>query len=356
MMDLALELSLNGIGKVNPNPLVGAVVVKDGCIVGKGFHPMYKQPHAEVFAIREAGEQARGADIYVTLEPCSHFGNTPPCADLLIEAGVARCFIAILDPNPLVAGNGVRKLQAAGIEVFVGLCADEAWRINRVFLKYITTKIPFVFLKYGSTLDGKIAASSKRGEKITNQAVWERVHRYRNEFAGILVGINTLIGDNPRLDCRLEGGRNPHRFVIDPNFKTDSSMNFVVNNSDCRSVVITSVDFKDSVKFSFLKEKYNVEFILLEGRKFDFLEILKKIGEMKVDSLLVEGGGAVISQILKEGLFDAGEIFIAPVVLGDDSAVACCSGRECLSVADGIALPNVKVNCYGDNAGFEFEK
>lgn len=356
MMELALELSQKGLGKVNPNPLVGAVLVKNGQIIGQGYHEFYGGSHAEVGAIKQAGLDAKGADIYVTLEPCSHQGLTSPCADLLIKAGVANCFIATLDPNPLVAGNGVKKLEAAGIKVFVGLCSDKARQINAVFFKYITSGLPYIFLKYASSLDGKIAARSKAGEKITNQEVWTKVHNYRNKFSGILVGINTLINDNPKLDCRLENGRNPMRFVIDPNLKTSEEFDFIKNNADEKSVIITSEDNAGSEKFNFLKEKYNIKFILLKGKEFNLTDVFKKIGEMKIDSVFVEGGGRIISQILDEEIYDAGEVFIAPIILGDEEAVAACSGRECVSVKDAIKLPNVGLNIYKDNVGFEFYK
>jgi len=213
----ALELASRAQGRTCPNPMVGAVVVKDGQVIGTGYHRKAGTPHAEIHALAEAGDQARGATLYVTLEPCSHFGRTPPCADAVIEAGVAKVFIATLDPNPQVAGAGWRKLSAAGLEVEVGLLEQKARRLNQVFWKYIQTGRPLVALKTAMTLDGKIASYSGDSKWVTGESARQQVHQLRNIYDGILAGIGTVLKDNPRLNTRLAGGENrdPVRIIID---------------------------------------------------------------------------------------------------------------------------------------------
>ncbi|MGO2118484.1 MAG: bifunctional diaminohydroxyphosphoribosylaminopyrimidine deaminase/5-amino-6-(5-phosphoribosylamino)uracil reductase RibD [Fusobacterium sp.] len=246
-MNLALNLALKGEGHVNPNPLVGAVVVKNNKIIGEGYHKIFGGPHAEVFALNQAGEDAKGATIYVTLEPCSHQGKTSPCVNKIKEMGIKKCVIGTLDPNPLVSGKGKKILEDAGIEVVVGVLEKEAKNLNKVFFKYIQTKKPYLFLKCAITLDGKIATNSNDSKWITNELAREKVQKLRNKYSGIMVGINTLINDNPRLTARIENGRNPFRIVVDPYLKTPINSNFV-NMDDGKSIIVTSknniIDYK----------------------------------------------------------------------------------------------------------------
>ena len=253
-MERALELAALGEGKVNPNPMVGAVVVKDGKIVGEGYHKKYGGPHAEVFALEEAGIKAEGATIYVTLEPCSHYGKTPPCAKKIIDMGIKRCIIASLDPNPLVSGRGIKMMTDAGIEVVTGIMEKEALELNRVFMKYISTKVPYLFLKCGITLDGKIASRTGNSKWITNELAREKVQKLRNKYMGIMVGINTVIKDDPSLTARIENGRNPYRIVIDPNLDIPLESKFV-NFQDGKSIVITSENNREKEKVSELEER-----------------------------------------------------------------------------------------------------
>jgi diaminohydroxyphosphoribosylaminopyrimidine deaminase/5-amino-6-(5-phosphoribosylamino)uracil reductase len=351
-MELALELAIKGEGDVNPNPMVGAVVVKDGNIVGKGYHQYFGGPHAEVYALKEGGEECRGATIYVTLEPCSHYGKTPPCAEKIIEMGIKKCVIASLDPNPLVAGRGVKLMEAAGIEVEVGLMEKEALELNRVFMKYITTQIPFLFLKCAITLDGKIAARTGSSKWITNEISRDKVQKLRHRFMGIMVGANTLLKDNPRLTARIDGGKDPYRIVIDPNLVTPLESNFV-SIGDGKSIVVTSEDKRDSEKVSFL-EKMGVRFAWLPGSVFSIKDILKKIGEFKIDSILLEGGSYLISKAFEDDAIDGGEIFIAPKILGDQEGIPFIKGFSFDSIEEAFELENVKFNQYGNNISVEF--
>ena len=352
-MDLALELAEKGRGYVNPNPMVGAVVVKDGEIVGKGWHKFYGGPHAEVYALDEAGEKAEGATIYVTLEPCSHFGKTPPCAEKIKKMKIKKCVIACLDPNPIVAGRGKKILEEAGIEVVVGVREKEAKELNKVFMKYITEKNPYLFLKCAITLDGKIATNERDSKWITNEKAREKVQFLRHEYMSIMVGINTLINDNPRLTARIENGINPFRIVVDPHLCTPLESNFVNMADDNKSIIITSKENEKNDKIKELENK-NVKIIYMEGYDFSVHEILKKIGELKIDSVLLEGGSFLISKAFKENRIDGGEIFIAPKILG--GGLPFINGFDFKEIKDCFHLQNVKFNVYDDNISVEFHK
>lgn len=352
-MDLALELAEKGKGYVNPNPMVGAVVVKDGEIVGKGWHKFYGGPHAEVYALDEAGEKAEGATIYVTLEPCSHFGKTPPCAEKIKKMKIKKCVIACLDPNPIVAGRGKKILEEAGIEVVVGVREKEAKELNKVFMKYITEKNPYLFLKCAITLDGKIATNERDSKWITNEKAREKVQFLRHEYMGIMVGINTLINDNPRLTARIENGINPFRIVVDPHLCTPLESNFVNMADDNKSIIITSKENEKNDKIKELENK-NVKIIYMEGFDFSVDKILKKIGELKIDSILLEGGSYLISKAFKENRIDGGEIFIAPKILG--GGLPFIDGFDFKEIKDCFHLENVKFNVYDDNISVEFHK
>ena len=352
-MDLALELAEKGRGYVNPNPMVGAVVVKDGEIVGKGWHKFYGGPHAEVYALDEAGAKAEGATIYVTLEPCSHFGKTPPCAEKIKKMKIKKCVIACLDPNPIVAGRGKKILEEAGIEVVVGVREKEAKELNKVFMKYITEKNPYLFLKCAITLDGKIATNERDSKWITNEKSREKVQFLRHEYMGIMIGINTLINDNPRLTARIENGINPFRIVVDPHLRTPLESNFVNMADDNKSIIITSKENEKNDKIKELENK-NVKIIYMEGFDFSVHEILKKIGELKIVSVLLEGGSYLISKAFKENRIDGGEIFIAPKILG--GGLPFIDGFDFKEIKDCFHLENVKFNVYDDNISVEFHK
>lgn len=358
-MKIAIDEAKKGVGKVNPNPLVGAVIVRDGEIVGKGHHKIYGGPHAEVEAVSDFFTRIKdgtleGATMYVTLEPCSHYGKTPPCAQMLVSRKIKRCVIGKLDPNPLVAGNGVKILRDAGIEVVVGVQEEECLEINRVFFKYITSKVPYIFLKCAITLDGKIATKTGSSKWITNAKAREKVQVYRNSFMGIMVGKNTVINDNPELRTKLENGRDPYRIVIDSKLEIPENYKIVSENWDKKSVIITSSNNVGSEKFNRLEKEFGIKFITFPKKNFDLKEIFQEIGKLGIDSILVEGGGAVISQLFREKLIDAGEIFIAPKILGDNESVSFVSGFSVENISDGEILKNVKYNLYDDNIGIEF--
>ncbi len=357
-MRLAIELARKGKGSVNPNPLVGAVVVKNDKVVGKGYHKFFGGPHAEVYSLDEAGKHSEGGIIYVTLEPCSHYGKTPPCAEKIIKMGIKKCFIGSRDPNPLVSGKGVEILKKAGVEVIEDVLKEECDLLNQIFFKYIRTKIPYLFVKCGITLDGKIALSNGISKWITNEKSREKVQYHRNRLMGIMVGINTVLTDNPSLTARIEGGRNPYRIIVDPNLKIGNEMGnplkVLTENSDGKTIIITSEKNKDSQKLRNLKKNFNVESIFLPGREFLIGEILKKIGNMGIDSVLLEGGEKLISRAFKEKVVDGGEIFISNKIMGDEKAKPFISGFSPLKMEDVITFNKVINNIYGENIGMEF--
>ena len=353
-MRMAIELAKEGEGKVNPNPLVGAIVVKDNRIIGRGYHKFFGGSHAEVYALDESGKEAEGGTIYVTLEPCSHYGKTPPCAEKIIAMGIKTCFIGSIDPNPEVAGRGISMLKEAGIEVIEGVLREECDNLNQVFFKYIKTRIPYLFLKCGITLDGKIALSNGISKWITNSEAREKVQYYRNRFMGIMVGINTVLTDNPSLTARIKNGRDPFRIIVDPKLKINEEMNIIKNNSDEKTIIITSEKHKNTLKQKELKKKYDIKFIYLKGTKFSIREMLIKVGKMGIDSVLLEGGEKLISLAFRERTVDGGEIFIANKIIGDNSAKPFISGFDPEEMDEAIILKNVKNNIYGENVGMEF--
>ena len=362
-MQMAIELAKKGAGGVNPNPMVGAVVVKNGKVIGRGYHKFFGGSHAEVYALEEAGKEAEGATIYVTLEPCSHYGKTPPCAKKIIDMGIKKCFIGSSDPNPKVAGKGVAMLKEVGIEVVENVLKEECDEINQVFFKYIKSKIPYLFVKCGITLDGKIALSNGISKWITNSIAREKVQYYRNKFMGIMVGINTVLTDNPSLTARIENGVNPFRIIVDPNLQIDENCKVVKNNEDEKTVIITSQknlfdenaeNTEIQMKQKRLVEKNKVKFIFIDGEKFSFKKMLEEIGKAGIDSVLLEGGETLISLAFEENVIDGGEIFIANKILGDSGAKPFISGFAREKMDEAIQLTNVRNNIYGENVGMEF--
>ena len=362
-MQMAIELAKKGAGAVNPNPMVGAVVVKNGEVIGRGYHKFFGGPHAEVYALEEAGKEAEDATIYVTLEPCSHYGKTPPCAKKIIDMGIKKCFIGSSDPNPKVAGKGVAMLKEAGIEVVENVLKEECDEINQVFFKYIKTRIPYLFVKCGITLDGKIALSNGISKWITNSIAREKVQYYRNKFMGIMVGINTVLTDNPSLTARIENGVNPFRIIVDPNLQIDENCKVVKNNEDEKTVIITSQknlftedaeNTEIQIKQKRLAEENKVKFIFIDGEKFSFRKMLEEIGKAGIDSVLLEGGETLISLAFEENVIDGGEIFIANKILGDSGAKPFISGFAREKMDEAIQLTNVRNNIYGENVGMEF--
>lgn len=344
-MKLALENARAMKGQTDPNPLVGAVIVNDQRIVGIGAHMKAGEPHAEIHALNMAGEKAKGSTVYVTLEPCSHYGRTGPCALALVEAGVKEVVVATLDPNPLVSGRGIKILKDAGINVIVGVCENESKKMNEVFNKYIVTKLPFVTMKAGSTLDGKIATVTSDSKWITSEQSRTDVHRLRSEHQAILVGVNTVIKDNPKLTARIPNGRNPLRVIMDSTLRIPLD-SYVVTDGEADTWVFTSRSH-DSKKKEEL-ESFGVKVFVTSGEKIvPPLEVLQVLGEHSISSLFIEGGGDIHAAFLNEGLVDKVVLYIAPKLIGGKNAPSFLGGDGIKYMSEAIELDDMTFEQIG---------
>lgn len=318
-MRRAIELAKRGEGFVSPNPLVGAVIVKDGKIIGEGWHEKCGELHAERNALKNCKESTQGSAIYVTLEPCCHYGRTPPCTEAIIEAKISRVVIGSRDPNPLVSGKGAEILRKAGIEVVEDFMRDECDKLNPIFFRYITTKLPYVSLKYAMTADGKIATYSGKSKWITNEFSRNDVHRLRKKHRAIMVGIGTVLADNPMLNCRIENGRNPIRIVCDSKLRIPLDCNICKTANEISTVVVSAIE--DSEKQTAL-ERMGVKTLVISDKngKVDLKELMHYLGEKSVDSVLIEGGGTLAYSALQSGIVSHIYSYIAPKIFGGENA------------------------------------
>ncbi|WP_417168711.1 bifunctional diaminohydroxyphosphoribosylaminopyrimidine deaminase/5-amino-6-(5-phosphoribosylamino)uracil reductase RibD [Terrihalobacillus insolitus] len=333
-MDVALGLAEATIGQTSPNPSVGAVVVKDGRIIGMGSHLKPGCPHAEVYALQQAGEAAQGAELYVTLEPCSHYGKTPPCADLIIDNKLKKVYVASTDPNPKVAGTGIQKLKDAGIEVEIGLREARAKTINRTFFHSIRTNQPYVTLKAAMTLDGKTATATGDSRWITSEPARQDVHYQRSIHDAILVGIGTILKDDPQLTTRLpQGGNNPIRIVLDTYLRTPDQANVLTDEAPTWIVCGALADAEQ-----FREKHRDINVIQMETKKIDIHSLLTLLGKKGIQSLYVEGGNSVHGSFVESGLFNACHWYIAPKLLGGLEAFSPVGGKGPILMRDSISL------------------
>lgn len=347
-MRLAMQLAGNAIGRTSPNPLVGAVIVKDNRVVGCGWHRKAGTSHAEVHALNQAGELAQGADVYVTLEPCAHYGKTPPCAKALVEAKVKNVYGGLLDVNPKVAGKGFKILEDAGIHVEYGFLQDELRKQNEVFFKWIEHKKPFVVLKAAMTLDGKIATATGQSKWITNETSRAYGYKLRDIYDGIMVGINTVIEDNPMLTSRVDGGKNPIRIVVDSSLKIDINANVVQDKSAKTIIATTDKANKDKI----LKlQAQDVDVIVVDKDENDKVDIEKlldilgqqNIGQQNICSILVEGGATLSGSFVAKKLVDKVYFFIAPKIIGGKEAKTPVAGTGILNLQEALALKDIQI-------------
>lgn len=342
-MRLAMQLAGNAIGRTSPNPLVGAVIVKDNRVVGCGWHREAGTPHAEVHALNQAGELAQGADVYVTLEPCAHYGKTPPCSKALVEAKVKNVYGGLLDVNPKVAGKGFKILEDAGIHVEYGFLQDELRKQNEVFFKWIEHKKPFIVLKAAMTLDGKIATATGQSKWITNETSRAYGYKLRDIYDGIMVGINTVIEDNPMLTARVDGGKNPIRIVVDSSLKIDINAN-VVQDKSAKTIVATT-DKADKDKILKLQAQ-DVDVIVVdkdENDKVDIEKLLDILGQQNICSILVEGGATLSGSFVAKKLVDKVYFFIAPKIVGGKEAKTPVAGIGILNLQEALALKDIQI-------------
>jgi diaminohydroxyphosphoribosylaminopyrimidine deaminase / 5-amino-6-(5-phosphoribosylamino)uracil reductase len=312
-MEVAIKLAEKGRGYVSPNPLVGCVIVKRGKIVGKGFHKRFGDAHAEINAIRSAGKKVNNATMYVNLEPCSHWGKTPPCTEKIVESGIREVIVGIEDPNPSV--EGYKELKFRGLKTKIGILKHEAKKLNEIYLKYMKTKKPFVVLKLAMSLDGKIATSTGDSKYITSKDARKLVHQIRNDVDAVMVGVNTVVRDNPILDSRLVRGKNPIKIIIDSTLKVSERSKVL---KDPSKVIIATTRKAQKKKADKLRQK-GVTILTLKPKKglVDLKELIKELGKSEISSVMIEGGAELSGNARKEGIVDKILIFTAPKIIGN---------------------------------------
>lgn len=346
-MRRALELAEMGMGYTSPNPMVGCVVVKDGRIISEGYHERYGEFHAERNALTRCKEDCTGADLYVTLEPCCHYGKTPPCTEIIIEKKIGRVFIGSMDSNPLVAGKGVQILREHGIEVETGILEKECLKLNEVFYHFIQTRKPFVVMKYAMTLDGKIACESGDSKWVTGEASRMEVQRMRKRYKGIMVGIGTVIADDPMLNCRIEDGVDPVRIICDSKLQIPMDCQIVRTAKEIQTIVAcSSKTFNDREKRKKIEEleEAGIEVISTQNtQQIDLEELMEILGTKKIDSILLEGGGTLNSSALKAGIVNKVYAFIAGKLVGGRDAKSPVEGEGIKKMSDAVELENIEI-------------
>jgi len=354
-MDMALDLAVQGRGYTSPNPLVGAVVVKNGGVAGKGFHEEAGQNHAEVNALNDADDRANGATLYVTLEPCNHFGRTPPCTQRIVEAGIKRVVVAMKDPNPDVKGGGNDYLRSHGIEVTEGVGEKRARKINEAFIKYTQTQRPFVILKCAATLDGRIAARTGDAKWITGERSREYVHHLRHAGDAIMVGIGTVKADNPSLTTRLKDVRtkDPLRIILDTKLLIATNAKVLQLKSEASTILITGDSVSAAKRKRIEQQGVQVISVALKDERIDLNALMDRLGAMGVTSLLIEGGSRVIASALVAGVVDKIMFFFAPKILGGDDGIPICKGPGPDLIGDCIRLDNITTRQFDNDVMIE---
>lgn len=360
-MKKALKLAKKGEGYVNPNPLVGALIVKDGEIIGQGYHEFFGGNHAEINAINSAIKDVEGATIYVTLEPCCHYGKTPPCVEAIIKNKFKRVVVGTVDPNPLVSGKGVRILKESGIDVEVGVLEEECLRLNEIFNFYIEKNKPFVAIKWGMTLDGKIATKDFNSKWITNEKSREFVHGLRKKYSSIMVGINTVLKDNPDLRCRLNENevknkrlkRNHFRVILDSKLRIPLSAEVLKNQDESKTLVFTT-NQKDKEKYFSLKN-IGIEVLEVDSYKgrINIDEVLDILKRKNIDSILIEGGGNLNFSFLEKRKVNKVYAFVAPKVFGGSNALSPVEGEGVSKVCEAFEFKKVSLKTFNNDVLIE---
>lgn len=353
-MAMALRLAEKARGRTSPNPMVGAVVVKNGRVIARGWHRKAGEPHAEAIALAKAGTAARGATLYVTLEPCSHTNKrTPPCSPLVIASGVKRMVIAMIDPNPKVSGGGIRAIRKAGIEVVTGVLESEARLLNEAFIKHVTKKAPFVTLKIAQTLDGKIATASGESKWITGKEAREEGHKLRNGNDAILVGINTVLKDDPSLTARISGGRDPMRIIVDSSLRIPVKAKVLSRRSGAKTMIATLAGAsKEKIK---RLEAVGAEVLLVKGDRgrVDLRDLMGQLAKRDILSILIEGGAEIHASAFKSSIVDKVVIFIAPLLMTGKDSLCSIGGISPSKLTHAIRLRNVVTRFVGHDIMLE---
>jgi diaminohydroxyphosphoribosylaminopyrimidine deaminase / 5-amino-6-(5-phosphoribosylamino)uracil reductase len=355
-MQIALELAAKGAGYTSPNPMVGAVVVDpDGKIVGQGYHQSVGGPHAEVNAIEDAGLAARGATLFVTLEPCNHVGRTPPCTQKILDAGIAHVVVAMQDPNPKVKGGGNAHLTSRGVRVTVGICEEQARRLNESFIKYITICRPFVTLKCAATLDGRLATRTGDSRWVTGEASRAYVHSLRHAYDAILVGVETVKKDNPQLTTRIPASpdgrkpKDPIRVILDTCLTIPDASSVLHPESDADTLIVTGPIGAERFTALTRNQKVRILESPLQNGRIDLNALMDGLGDMGVTSLFIEGGSRVIAASLAAGIVDKVLFFYAPKILGGDDGVPICKGPGPEFMKDCIQVNSVSVKQFDND-------
>lgn len=352
-MKMALELAKKGAGRVNPNPMVGAVIVKDGKVISTGFHEKYGGFHAERNAILNCGMDMSGAEMYVTLEPCCHYGKTPPCTEIIIKSGIKKVIVGCIDDNPIVENKGIKILRENNIEVITGVLEKECRELNEVFFHYIKNKTPFVIMKYAMTADGKISTYTGHSKWITGSIAREHVHQTRNRLSGIMVGIGTVLADNPMLSCRIENGVNPTRIVCDSSLKIPIDCNIVKTAADIPTIIAAGKNYNMEKKK--LLEESGITVITTESEKTDLISLMKIIGQKGIDSVLLEGGGELNYSALTAGIVNKVYVYIAPKIFGGRGAKSPVGGQGAAFADKGFMLSAKNIRNLGDDIFIEYD-
>ena len=351
-MGEALALAAQARGRTSPNPMVGGVVVKDDLIIGRGYHARAGLHHGEVVALEDAGARAQGATLYVTLEPCCHYGKrTPPCTKAIIAAGVRRVVAAMRDPNPLVSGQGLEELRHAGIEVTVGVLEEDAARLNEVYVKFVTTKRPFVLLKVAASLDGKIATVTGESRWITNERSRLLVHQLRDQMDAVMVGINTVLRDDPLLTTRLpEGeGKDPIRIVVDSSLRIPLDAKLLTSSIMACAMIATTAEAPAEKRIQLEARGAKVLVVEGAGPRVSLRGLMDLLGSLEITSLLLEGGGELHDAALRAGIVDKVLFFLAPKLIGGRVAPTAIGGEGCAWLREAVILERVKVQMLDDD-------
>lgn len=353
-MKMALNLAENGCGWVSPNPMVGAIIVKEGSIIGQGWHEKYGQLHAERIALNNCKESAEGATMYVTLEPCCHVGKTPPCTEAIIAGKISKVVVGSTDPNPQVYGKGITILRGQGIEVEVGVLKEECDKLNEVFFHYMKTQKPSVVMKYATTMDGKISTYTGQSKWITGETARQRVQKDRHRYSAIMVGIGTVLEDDPLLTCRMNQGKNPIRIICDTNLRLPVESQIVKTSKDIKTIIATAC--KDKEKQD-LYRKFGCEVLIVseKGEHIDLNQLMFTLGNLKIDSILLEGGSTLNWSALEAGIVKKVQCYIAPKLFGGIGAKSPIGGQGVSEPGKAYELINTTCLKIGEDFLLESE-
>ena len=353
-MQLALQLAKKGCGWTAPNPMVGAVIVKDGNIIGQGYHEKYGQAHAEQNAISSCRESPEGATMYVTLEPCCHYGKQPPCVTAILEAGIRRVVVGSTDPNPLVAGKGVHMLREHGVEVAENIGKKVCDKLNEVFLHYIRTGRPYVVMKYAMTMDGKIAAYTGASRWITGEEARKHVHQQRHRYTAVMAGVGTVLADDPLFTCRIHGGKNPIRIICDSMLRTPSDAKVIITSHEAPTILATCCTEREKWR-AYEQKGCRILLVKEKNGQVDLVDLVERLGQEAIDSILLEGGGALNWSALESRIVQKLQVYVAPKLFGGQAAKTPIEG---VGVADpdvAFFLKNCQVTPLGEDFLIESE-